>query len=202
MRFEPDPLPYPEHALEPHIGEETLAVHYHKHHAGYFTKLIEAVGDDEARDRELVDFVVRPRDETVFRNAAQSWNHDFYWRSLCPPRRRDPVPRNRLAELVDRDFGSRNAMLEEFRTAATGQFGSGWAWLVVGAGGTLRIVTTSNADNPLLESMQPLLVVDVWEHAYYLDYHQDRARYVDAVVNRLLNWSFAEANLLEWLEAH
>jgi Fe-Mn family superoxide dismutase len=201
MHLEPHPLPYPEHALEPYLGEETLAIHYHKHHAGYYAKLIEAVGESEARERELIDFVFRPRDQNVFRNAAQAWNHDFYWRSLCPARLREPVPRKRLAELVDRDFGSFNAFLEEYRAAATGQFGSGWAWLVVGAGGALRIVNTANADNPLLESVKPLLVIDVWEHAYYLDYRNERARYVDAVVDRLLDWSFAEANLVEWLEA-
>jgi Fe-Mn family superoxide dismutase len=202
MRLELDPLPYPERALEPFIGEETLAIHYHRHHAGYLAKLIETVGETEARDRELIDFVMRPRDETVFRNAAQSWNHDFYWQSLCPSRQREPVPQKRLAELIDRDFGSFNAFLEAYRETATGQFGSGWAWLVIGPGGLLRIVGTSNADNPLRESMKPLLVVDIWEHAYYLDYRNERARYVDAVVDRLLNWSFAETNLNEWLEAH
>ena len=141
--------------MEPYIGEETLAVHYHKHHSGCFAKLIDAVGDSEAREREL----------------------------------------------IDRDFGSFNAFLEEYRAAATGLFGSGWAWLVVGAGGLLRIVSTDNAGNPLLDSMKPLLVIDVWEHAYYLDYRDERARHVDAVVDRLLDWSFAEANLVEWLEA-
>ena len=112
------------------------------------------------------------------------------------------MPQKRLAELIDRDFGSFNAFLERFRAAATGQFGSGWAWLVIGPGGLLRIVGTPNADNPLQQSMKPLLVVDIWEHAYYLDYRNERARYVDAVVDRLLNWTFAEANLREWLEAH
>jgi Fe-Mn family superoxide dismutase len=201
MQLEPDPLPYPEHALEPYISEDTVTVHYHKHHAGYLAKLIGNLGENEARERELIDFVIRPRDETVFRNAAQSWNHDFYWQSLCPPRQREPVPQKRLAELIDRDFGSLNACQEEFRTAATGQFGSGWAWLVVGPGGVLRIVSTDNADNPLRQSLKPLLVIDVWEHAYYLDYRHERARYVDAVVDRLLNWSFAETNLVEWLES-
>ncbi len=134
MQLEPDPLPYPEHALDAYISEEAVAIHYHRHHAGYHAKLIEAVGEAEARNRELIDFVFRPVDETVFRNAAQSWNHNFYWRSLSPPRHREPVPRKRLAELIDRDFGSFGACLDEYRAAATGQFGSGWAWLVVGAG--------------------------------------------------------------------
>jgi Fe-Mn family superoxide dismutase len=180
MTIELPPLPYPLAALEPHISARTLATHHGKHHRAYVDKTNLLAG---AQAGSLEEIMVRaaadPTQRALFNNAAQAWNHAFHWRSLTPLGGKAP---RRFSEYV-----------EPLRAAAVGHFGSGWAWLVRD-GSELKVVTTSNADTPLVRGQVPLLVIDVWEHAYYLDRQERRAAYVDAVVDHLLNWDFAEAN--------
>lgn len=181
MSVELPPLPYPLDALEPHVSARTLATHHGKHHRAYVEKTRLLAGE---RPGALEDIIVRaaadPAQKTLFNNAAQAWNHAFFWRSLRPAG--GSVP-SRFARHLD-----------ELRAAAAGHFGSGWAWLVRD-GAELKVMTTANADTPLVHGKVPLLVIDLWEHAYYLDHQERRAAYVDAVIDRLLNWEFAEANL-------
>jgi Fe-Mn family superoxide dismutase len=189
-------LPYEENALEPVISARTLSFHHGKHHAGYVTMLNELVEGSPYAGRPLDEVVKRaagdPAAKIVFNNAAQAWNHDFYWRSMRP--RGGGTPSGALRDTIERDFGG----LAEFRTAfakaAAGVFGSGWAWLVVGQDGTLKIATTDDADTPILRGETPLLVIDVWEHAYYLDYQNRRPDYVAAWLENLINWDFAAKN--------
>ncbi|HSD44681.1 MAG TPA: superoxide dismutase [Burkholderiales bacterium] len=188
------PLPFDAGALAPVISRQTLELHHDKHHRAYIDKLNELVtGREEFAGLALDELVKRAaaRDEQVFNNAGQAWNHQFYWRSLAPD---GGTPSERLRRLLDRDLGGYDAFVAAFTKAATAQFGSGWAWLVVN-GGTLAIETTSNADSPLLDGRAPLLAVDVWEHAYYLDYQNRREEHVRAVVEKRLNWEFADQNL-------
>jgi Fe-Mn family superoxide dismutase len=193
MKFELDKLPFEPRDLEPHIGSGTVEVHYHKHHAGYMQKLENEIKGQPLADLSL-DEIVRSAaaDSSIFRNAAQVWNHTFYWNSLAPDG--GGTPSGAIADLVERDFGTIERFKSELSDAALAQFGSGWAWLVANAAGTLRVISTSNADNPLRQRLKPLLALDVWEHAYYLDYQNERGRYVEACLNHLLNWHFAESN--------
>jgi Fe-Mn family superoxide dismutase len=181
MPIELPPLPYPLDALEPYISAKTLAIHHGRHHRAYVEKTRLLAGE---RAGSLEDIIARtagdPAQKALFNNAAQAWNHAFYWRSLKPE-----------AGAVPQRF-SKHA--EELKAAAAGHFGSGWAWLVR-AGAEVKVVSTANADTPLAHGQVPLLVIDVWEHAYYLDHQERRAAYVDAVVDHLLDWGFAEANL-------
>lgn len=189
-------LPYEENALEPVISARTLSFHHGKHHAGYVTMLNELVEDSPYAGRPLDEVVKRaagdPAAKMVFNNAAQALNHDFYWRSMRP--RGGGTPSAALKDTIERDFGG----LAEFRTAftkaAAGVFGSGWTWLVVGKDGTLKIATTDDADTPIVRGERPLLVIDVWEHAYYLDYQNRRPDYVAAWLENLVNWDFAAKN--------
>lgn len=190
-------LPYGFAALQPVISENTLRVHYGKHHKGYIDELNKLVVQTEFAGRPL-DEVVRatvnkPEYEGLFHNAAQAWNHGFYWRSL-KPRGGGDAPRT-LQPLINSSFGDTGALKREWQEAATSQFGSGWAWLAYD-GESLRIVRTSNAGNVLTMGLVPVLAIDVWEHAYYLDYKDRRAEYVESVLNKLINWQFAESNLL------
>ena len=184
MPVELPPLPYPLEALEPHISARTLATHHGKHHRAYVDKTNALAGENAG---SLEEIVVRAAGDAakqaLFNNAAQAWNHAFYWRSLRPQARRPAQ-----GPLAD------PALPEKLKAAAKNHFGSGWAWLVRD-GGELKVVTTGNADTPLVRGQVPLLVIDVWEHAYYLDHQERRAAYVDAVVDHLLNWEFAEENL-------
>jgi Fe-Mn family superoxide dismutase len=196
------PLPYALDALEPIISAETLEVHHGRHHRGYVERLNAAILGTELEPLPLEAIVRRSargrttaRRATIFNNAAQAWNHEFYWQSLRPRGGKEPA--GELAERIARDFGSHEAFTTAFKLAAIGVFGSGWAWLTADRG-KLRIATTANADTPIAHGRHPLLVLDVWEHAYYLDHHERRAAHVAAVVDHLLDWDFAERNLRRW----
>jgi superoxide dismutase, Fe-Mn family len=190
------PLPYAENALEPVISAKTLRLHYGKHYKGYVDFLNQLVAGTPFADMSLEQLVLatagEPEHAPIFHNAAQAWNHAFYWRSLSP--RGGGFPPHALKTRVDSTFGNLEALKEELGTAATTQFGSGWAWLVFD-GAKLRVVKTDNAENPLTAHMKPLLVIDVWEHAYYLDFQNRRADYVKEVIEKLINWEFAAENL-------
>jgi len=189
-------LPYPENALEPIISAKTVGFHYGKHHRAYVDNLnkLTASSDLDAADLGTIvrETARKPEKASIFNNAAQAWNHDFYWKSLTP--KGGGVPKGKLAELAEASFGGTDALKKELQNAAVTQFGSGWAWLVL-EGGKLKVMKTSNADNPMISGAKPLLVIDVWEHAYYLDYQNRRADHVAAVIDGLLNWDFALNNL-------
>jgi Fe-Mn family superoxide dismutase len=187
-------LPYPLDALEPYISRETLDYHYGKHHRAYVNKLNELVKgtDYENGSLEAVIRATRPapgRSSPVYNNAAQAWNHAFYWQCLTP---QDTSPDPRLRDALSAVFGSLDDFQQRFSRAAVGTFGSGWTWLVTSNDGGLEIVSTGNADNPLTEDRLPLLTCDVWEHAYYLDYRNARAEYLDAFW-KVINWDFVAA---------
>lgn len=186
------PLPYEKNALEPHISAETLEFHHGKHHNTYVVNLNNLVKDTEFADASLEDIIRKAPAGGIFNNAAQVWNHTFYWNSLSP--NGGGTPGGALAEAISKAFGSFDAFKEAFSKAAVTQFGSGWAWLVKNADGGLEIVQTSNAGNPLTDGKTPLLTCDVWEHAYYIDYRNARPKYVEAFWN-LVNWDFAASNL-------
>jgi Fe-Mn family superoxide dismutase len=190
LHFELPPLPYPEDALAPVISAETLALHHGKHHKKYVDTMNELLQKEPVRGSSLED-VVRNSKGKLFNNAAQAWNHDFYWHSLSPKRAR---PSGAILRRVESDFSSYDQFAQQFAKAAADQFGSGWAWLVE-KDGKLQIVTTSNADTPMAHGIRCLLTVDVWEHAYYVDYRNERERYLSAVIGERLNWEFAEQNL-------
>lgn len=200
MTIELPNLPYPNEALEPVISAATLRTHHGKHHRGYVDKLNALIRNTDLADSPLETIVKQsarrcaadPTTVAIFNNAAQAWNHAFYWNSLRP--RGGPVPQGKLAALITSGFGSHAGFAEALKSAATSHFGSGWAWLVLGCG-ALSIVTTTNADTPIVRGQTPLLVVDVWEHAYYLDHQERRAAYVTGVVDHLLDWDFAALNL-------
>ncbi|NNE61860.1 MAG: superoxide dismutase [Woeseia sp.] len=192
MKFDMKPLPYDYGALEPHISARTLQFHYDKHHQGYMNKLKSAIQDTPQADQSLEEIIVRA-DGGVFNSAAQVWNHDFYWRSMMP--NGGGTPGSGLKKAIDNHFGGVESFLKRMKDAATGQFGSGWAWLVADNEGDLKVMSTSDAKNPLQQGLTPLLTIDVWEHAYYLDTQNDRGGYVDKVLAELINWDFAEANL-------
>ena len=183
------PLPYATEALEPHLSKENLELHHTKHHNAYVVKLNELKPD--ASDATL-EQIVLSSDGAVFNQAAQIWNHTFYWKSMKPKGGGEPTGALRAA--IDRDFGSFAKFKEEFTTAAMTQFGSGWAWLVV-EGGKLKVTKTGNADLPSKHGQKPLLTCDVWEHAYYPSFKNLRAKYVETFLNALANWDFAAANL-------
>ena len=191
------PLPYAENGLEPIISAKTLGLHYGKHYKGYVDALNQLVAGTPFAAMSLKQLVIStagdPEHAPIFHNAAQAWNHEFYWRSLSP--KGGGVPPAVLKARIDSTFGDLEALKEELGKAATTQFGSGWAWLVLD-GAKLRVVKTDNAENPLTTNMlKPLLVIDVWEHAYYLDFQNRRADYVKEVIEKLINWEFAAENL-------
>jgi Fe-Mn family superoxide dismutase len=188
--FNLPPLPYPEDALEPVISAETLALHHGKHHRKYVDTMNELLQKEPVRAASLED-VVRQAKGKLFNNAAQAWNHDFYWKSLSPKKTR---PSGALQRRLDADFGSYDRFAEQFAAAASAQFGSGWAWLI-DEGGKLAIVTTANADTPMAHGKKCLLTLDVWEHAYYVDYRNQREKYLAAVIGERLNWEFAAGDL-------
>jgi len=192
MSFELPALPYGRDALAPHISEETLNYHYGKHHQGYVNKLNAAVEADASLQGKSLEDLVTSTSGGVFNNAAQVWNHTFYWNSMSP--NGGGAPTGAIADAINAAFGSFDDFKAAFSKAAGGQFGSGWAWLVKDADGNLSIVTTSNAGNPLTDGLTPVLTCDVWEHAYYIDYRNSRPNYVNAWWS-LVNWDFANANL-------
>ena len=188
------PLPYADTALDPVISAKTIGFHYGKHHQGYVTKLNELLGTAPTlADLSLEELIRKTAGDTtqraVFNNAAQIWNHTFYWNSL--KKGGAQAPTGKLLEAVQTSFGDLTKFKEAMTKAAVGQFGSGWAWLVA-EGSSLKIVTTPNAETPLTSSQNPLLTIDVWEHAYYLDYQNKRKDYVEAVLANLVNWEFAQ----------
>jgi Fe-Mn family superoxide dismutase len=189
------PLPYALDALEPHISRRTLAAHHGYHHAAYVDKtraLVRGTPLESASLEEIVRASAEPRQKALFNAAAQAWNHAFYWRSMRPGGGGEPS--GEVARLIGERFGSQRAFSQEFVTAASDQFGSGWAWLVLD-GGRLQIISTSNAETPLITSQVPLLTIDVWEHAYYLDFQQRRLDYIAAFLAHLVDWDFANQNL-------
>ncbi|MCY3967884.1 MAG: superoxide dismutase [bacterium] len=192
MTFELPPLPYSQSALEPHISANTLSFHYDRHHAGYVANLNRLAESTEWETADL-EQVVTGASGPIFNNAAQIWNHTFYWNSMSPDG--GGTPSGAIAAAIDAAFGSYDEFRSKFATAATTLFGSGWAWLVANSNGGLEITQTSNADLPLLHGQTPLLVADVWEHAYYLDYQNARPAYVEAFLDHLINWDFAAQNL-------
>jgi Fe-Mn family superoxide dismutase len=192
MKFELPPLPYRKNALAPFIGAETVETHYEKHHRGYVDKLNKLVKGKPEADMSLEE-LIRTAKGDLFNNAAQVWNHNFYWLSLEPEG--GGQPSSELARLIDESFGSYAGFRKQFSEAAVGEFGSGWAWLVKGLSGELVICSSDDAENPLQRNLVPLLTLDVWEHAYYLDYKNERARYVEKFLDHLLNWDFVATNL-------
>jgi Fe-Mn family superoxide dismutase len=181
------PLPYAEDALAPVISAETLRLHHGKHHKKYVDTLNQVL-EKEAIQAASLEELVRTAKGKLFNNAAQAWNHEFYWHSLSPKRQR---PAGALLNRLEKNFGSYDAFAGKFAAAATGQFGSGWAWLV-DKDGRLEVMATANADTPMAHGIKCLLTVDVWEHAYYVDYRNERERYVSAILDRL-NWEQAAA---------
>ena len=184
-------LPYEMDALAPHISKETLEFHYGKHHQTYVTNLNNMIGGTEFESASLED-IVKKSSGGIFNNAAQVWNHTFYWNSLSPNGGGEPT--GKLADAINAKWGSVAAFKEAFNKSAAGNFGSGWTWLVKKADGSLDIVNTSNAATPLTTSDVALLTCDVWEHAYYIDYRNARPKYLESFWN-LVNWNFAAANL-------
>lgn len=190
MAFTLPALPYALDALEPHVSKETLEFHYGKHHQTYVTNLNNLVAGTEFENASLED-IVRKSSGGVFNNAAQVWNHTFYWHSLSPNGGGEPA--GALLDAINAKWGSVAAFKEAFNKSAAGNFGSGWTWLVKKADGTLDIVNTSNAATPLTTDDKALLTCDVWEHAYYIDYRNARPKYLESFWN-LANWEFAAAN--------
>lgn len=190
------PLPFPEDALEPAISKETIRFHYHKHHQGYVDKLNQLIAGTPWESSSLEDIVRESfqKDVKIFNQAAQVWNHDFYWQSLNPARGSvPPGPSGALRQAIDAAWGSLENFQKEMFAVAGGLFGSGWAWLLSDSSGGLRIEATQNADNPLRRGQIPLLTIDIWEHAYYIDYRNERAKYLQALP-KILNWGFAQRN--------
>jgi len=190
------PLPYADNALDPVISANTISFHYGKHHKGYVDNLNKLIAETEFADMTLEKIIAgtagNAEKAAIFNNAAQVWNHTFYWRSLKPKGGGEPPAE--LKKKIEASFGTVDACRKEWSAAAMAQFGSGWAWLVLD-GDNLKVVKTANADLPLTRGIKPLLTIDVWEHAYYLDYQNRRADYVNAVLDKLINWSFAADNL-------
>lgn len=190
------PLPYAENALDPVISTKTMGFHYGKHHRGYVDNLNKLVAGTKFAGLPLEKIIIATAgkvDKTaIFNNAAQTWNHTFYWRSLRPKGSGEPAAV--LKQKIEASFGTLDACKKELATAAMSEFGSGWAWLVAD-GAKLKVVKTSDADVPMTTGMKPLLTIDLWEHAYYLDYQNRRADYVNAVLDKLINWNFAAENL-------
>lgn len=195
-RFELKPLPYSDKSLEPVISGTTLHFHHGIHHKTYFENTNKLISGTKYAEMSLEQIIVEtagdPQNASLFNNAAQSWNHDFYWKSLSP--RGGGKPPSSLAKKMAEDFGGVEQCKKELAERAVSQFGSGYAWLVLD-GGKLKAVNTANADNPLTKKMKPLLTLDVWEHAYYLDYQNRRADHVKAVLEKIINWPFAAENL-------
>tara|TARA_R110000751_G_scaffold1948_1_gene7105 strand:- start:22433 stop:23029 length:597 start_codon:yes stop_codon:yes gene_type:complete len=197
MAFSLPDLPYGRGALAPHISEETLNYHHGKHHQAYVTNLnglIEGTDLEKASLEEIVKKAAGDKAKAgLFNNAAQVWNHTFYWHSMKPDGGGKPT--GKIAAMIDSDLGGYDQFVKDFKAAGGGQFGSGWAWLVL-KDGKLAITKTPNAETPLTEAgVTPLLTMDVWEHAYYLDYQNSRPNYMDAFLNNLINWDFANKNL-------
>jgi len=197
MTFTLPELPYAKNALEPHISANTFDYHYGKHHAAYVNNLNNLVKDTDLAAKSLEEIITVTANNSekagIFNNAAQVWNHTFFWHSLAP--NGGGAPSGDIATKITQDFGSYEAFAEQFKTAAATQFGSGWAWLVLDKNNSLKIVKTANANTPLTDGVTPILTLDVWEHAYYLDYQNRRPDFIATYLNSLVNWDFANQNL-------
>jgi Fe-Mn family superoxide dismutase len=191
MAFTLPPLPYDKNALAPHMSAETLEFHHDKHHNAYVVNLNKLLEGKPEADKSLED-IIKSSEGPVFNNAAQIWNHTFFWNSLSP--KGGGAPTGDLADAINRDFGSFEKFTEQFTAAATTQFGSGWAWLAVDSG-KLVVTKTSNADLPMKHNQKALLTLDVWEHAYYIDHRNARPKFIETFLKSLANWDFALANL-------
>ena len=192
MAHELPALPYALDALAPHISAETLEIHHGKHHATYVTNINNLVAGTEYESASLEEIIVKAPAGGIFNNAAQIWNHTFYWNCLSPNGGGEPT--GAIADAINEAFGSFAEFKEQFSKTSITTFGSGWGWLVKNSDGSLALASTSNAGNPLTEGQTPILTCDVWEHAYYVDYRDRRPDYVAAFWN-LVNWDFANANL-------
>lgn len=197
MTFEHSDLPYSYDALEPHVGAETLELHHGKHHAGYVETLNELL-DSRGESPDDLESLIRTAQGAVFQNAAQAWNHDFLWKCMSPDGGGEPP--TKLSRAIEDAFGDVESFRDAFDEAAKSHFGSGWAWLVQTKEGRLEVVTTQNADNPMRMMRTPLLVCDLWEHAYYLDHRNDRDSYLEAFW-RVVDWEAVEQRLV-WTAEH
>jgi Fe-Mn family superoxide dismutase len=190
------PLPYPENALAPVISPQTINFHYGKHHKAYVDNLNKLIAGTELADASLEKIIMStsssPEKAGIFNNAAQVWNHTFYWKCMRPGGGGQPA--GRLNREIEKSFGGYDKFRSELLNASLTQFGSGWGWLIVDSG-KLKVVKTGNAENPMTKGMKPLLTIDVWEHAYYLDYQNRRADYIAALIDKLINWDFVAENL-------
>lgn len=191
MAYELPALPYAIDALAPHISQETLEFHHDKHHNAYVTKMNELT-DGSVSDDDDLEKIIKESDGVLFNQSAQVWNHTFYWHSLSPNGGGEPT--GEVAEAINSAFGSYQGFRDQFAEAATTQFGSGWAWLVQGDKG-LEIMKTSNADLPLKHDQKALLTIDVWEHAYYIDFRNARPNYISTYLDSLVNWEFVAKNM-------
>ncbi|MCL1465037.1 superoxide dismutase [Argonema galeatum] len=196
MAFTLPELPYADNALEPYMSANTFSFHHDKHHAAYVNNLNKLIENTELADKSLEEIIKATFKDSskagVFNNAAQVWNHTFFWSSMKPGG--GGTPSGALAEKIDADFGSFDKFKEEFKNAAATQFGSGWAWLALD-NGTLKVTKTPNAENPLAHGQTALLTLDVWEHAYYLDYQNKRPDFISTYLDSLVNWDFAAENM-------
>jgi len=190
-------LPYKKDALAPYVSSRTMDFHYEKHHHAYVTKLNKLLEGTDMADKTIEDIIKKTVNNTdqigIFNNAAQVWNHTFYWKGMKPGC--GGLPTGPIADKIESDFGSYDNFIIEFKNAGLGQFGSGWIWLVLN-NNTLEITKTSNADTPIAHGLTPLMTVDVWEHAYYLDYQNRRGDYLEAFIKNLINWEFANEIIL------
>jgi len=192
MAFKLPELPYSRDALEPYISQETLEYHYDKHHAGYVKKLNNGIEGSGFEGKSLEDIIINADPGGLYNNAAQVWNHAFYWHCMTADQ---SDPEGELAQAIDKSFGSFEKFKDKFSEVAAGQFGSGWGWLVQDDSGSLKVISTKDADNPITDNMTPLLTCDVWEHAYYIDYRNDRAKYIDNFWS-VVNWDFVKKNFV------
>ncbi|MFS8805691.1 superoxide dismutase [Synechococcus sp. R55.6] len=196
MAFELPALPYPADALKPYMSAETFSFHHGKHHAAYVANLNKLIEGTDLANKSLEEIIKAtfgdPSKAGIFNNAAQVWNHTFFWESMKPGG--GGAPTGPIADKINADFGGYDKFAEAFKTAAATQFGSGWAWLVLD-NGTLKVTKTPNAENPLVHGQTPLLTLDVWEHAYYLDYQNRRPDFINAYLEHLVNWDAANARL-------
>ncbi|MFS8800940.1 superoxide dismutase [Synechococcus sp. R60.2] len=196
MAFELPALPYPADALKPYMSAETFSYHHGKHHAAYVANLNKLIEGTDLANKSLEEIIKAtfgdPSKAGIFNNAAQVWNHTFFWESMKPGG--GGAPTGPIADKINADFGGYDKFAEAFKTAAATQFGSGWAWLVLD-NGTLKVTKTPNAENPLVHGQTPLLTLDVWEHAYYLDYQNRRPDFISAYLEHLVNWDAANARL-------
>jgi len=189
MSFKLPDLPFAKDSLAPYISQETIEYHYGKHHQGYINKLNKMIEGKEEENKSLEE-IVKIASDSLFNNAAQAWNHNFYWNCLTPKAKKQPE--GKLAEAINRAFGGFEEFKSKFKELALNNFGSGWTWLVKKSNGSLEIINTSNAGNPLTSGDKPLLTCDVWEHAYYIDYRNERGKYLDNFWN-IVNWHFVES---------